>query len=200
MPVVNVPSISQCLALIDRYAMLDNIREHSHLVARVAEAIVAGLEQCERISGQAADRALVMAGALLHDIAKTICLDGSCRHDEEGMKICCRHGYPEVGRIVREHVLLSSFTPENYRDGRFPAREIVYYADKRVRHNEIVSLEQRYEYIIDIYSRENDEIRERIRHNFNRCAELEGYLFEFLAFSPDELPAQVNHAPFQKSL
>lgn len=179
--------------------MLDNIREHSHLVARVAEAIVAGLEQRSKSPENSTDRSLVLAGALLHDIAKTICLDGSCRHDEEGMKICCRHGYPEVGRIVREHVLLSSFTPGNYRLGIFPAREIVYYADKRVRHNEIVSLQQRYEYIIDIYSRENESIKNRIRQNFDRCAELEGYLFDFLAFSPDELTAQVNHAPFEKN-
>jgi len=179
--------------------MLDNIQEHSHLVARVAETIISGLEESETSSGKAADRSLVLAGALLHDIAKTLCLDGGCRHDEEGMKICNRHGYPEVGRIVREHVLLSSFTPEDYRRGRFRAQEIVYYADKRVRHNEIVSLQQRYDYIITIYSKENETIKKRIRHNFDRCAELENYLFEFLPFSPDELTAQVNHAPFQKS-
>ena len=179
--------------------MLDNIQEHSHLVARVADAIISGLEQSGRSTEKTADRSLVLAGALLHDIAKTICLDGGCRHDEEGMKICRRHGYPEVGLIVRDHVLLSSFSPEDYQRGRFPAQEIVYYADKRVRHSEIVTLQQRYEYIIDIYSRENDTIKRRIRQNFDRCAELENYLFDYLPFGPDELTAQVNHAPFQKS-
>ncbi len=179
--------------------MLDNIREHSHLVARVAEAIVCGLGDFGDDPVRAADLDLVLAGALLHDIAKTKCLDGSCRHDEEGMHICCHHGYPEVGQIVREHVLLSSFTPDDYQRGRFPAREIVYYADKRVRHNEIVSLEQRYDYIIEIYSRENEAIKKRIRENFDRCAELEQYLFKYLPFSPELLPRKVNPAPFLKT-
>ena len=178
--------------------MLENIREHSHLVARVAEAIVNGLGESAGKSVTSADLELVLAGALLHDIAKTKCLDGSCRHDEEGMRICARHGYPEVGRIVREHVLLSSFNPGDYRRGHFPAREIVYYADKRVRHNEIVSLEQRYDYIIEIYSRENETIKQRIRENFDRCGELEQYLFEFLPFSPDLLSRRVNPAPFRE--
>lgn len=179
--------------------MLDNIREHSHLVARVAEAIVCGLGGIGENSGRVADLELVLAGALLHDIAKTKCLDGSCRHDEEGMYICCRHGYPEVGQIVREHVLLSSFTPDDYRRGHFPAREIVYYADKRVRHSEIVSLEQRCDYIIEKYSQENEAIKKRIRENFDRCAELEQYLFEFLPFSPELLSREVNPAPFLKT-
>ena len=180
--------------------MLDNIREHSHLVARVAETIVCGLGAVLEKPLRPADIDLVLAGALLHDIAKTKCLDGSCRHDEEGMQICCRHGYPEVGQIVREHVLLSSFTPGDYQRGHFPAREIVYYADKRVRHNEIVSLEQRYDYIIDIYSRENEVIKRRIRDNFDRCAELERYLFEYLPFSPELLSREVNPAPFSEDL
>ncbi|NNK13299.1 MAG: hypothetical protein HKP52_03590, partial [Desulfofustis sp.] len=41
---VNIPSINQCLALMDRYEMLANIREHSFIVARVAETIVNGLQ------------------------------------------------------------------------------------------------------------------------------------------------------------
>lgn len=196
---MKVPSITQCLVLIERYGMLENIQEHSHLVARVADAIICGLEESERCTEKTADRSLVLAGALLHDIAKTICLEGGCRHDEEGMKICREHGFPEVGRIVRGHILLEDFAREDYRRGRFPAQEIVYYADKRVRHNEIVTLQQRYEYIIDIYSRENDSIKTRIRQNFDRCAELENYLFDYLPFKPDELTAQVDHEPFQMS-
>ncbi len=194
---MNVPSINECLAMMNQYAMLDNIREHSFIVARVAETVTANLDVPGTGDLTAPAMDLVLAGALLHDIAKTRCLDGSCQHAEEGMRICRQHGYPEVGRIVQEHVILSTFTPENYRKGKFSAREIVYYADKRVRHNEIVSLDLRLDYIIDHYSRGSERIRQRIRDNFALCLEIEQHLFSFLPFSPADLPRWVDNRPFE---
>jgi uncharacterized protein len=193
---IAIPAVNECLALMDQYGMLNNIRQHSFIVARVAETLVREIAHHSETAPPPPDLDLVLAGALLHDIAKTTCLDGSCQHDEEGMRICCRHGYPEVGQIVREHVLLKSFTPDEYERGHFPAREIIYYADKRVRHTEIVSLEERYDYIIDIYSRKNEVIKKRIRQNFDRCSELEQYLFKFLPFYPAELSDWVTPEPF----
>lgn len=193
---MNVPSINECLAMMDQYAMLDNIREHSFIVARVAEAIGTNLDLPAYTECMPPDMDLVLAGALLHDIAKTRCLDGSCQHAEEGMLICNDHGYPEIGRIVNEHVILSTFTPDDYRRGKFSARELVYYADKRVRHNEVVSLDLRLDYIIDHYSRGSEYIKQRIRHNFALCLEFEEYLFSFLPFSPAELPQWVDNKPF----
>lgn len=184
---------------MDSYGMLDNIREHSFIVARVAETIVSGLQLPKDQTSLAPDIDLVLAGALLHDIAKTKCLDGSCQHAEEGMLICFEHDYPEVGKIVNEHVILSSFRRDEYRRGHFPAREIIYYADKRVRHNEIVPLSQRLDYIIDKYSGGKAPIIQRIRDNFALCVELESYLFSFLAFDPADLADKVNPAPFSDS-
>lgn len=181
---------------MDRYAMLANIREHSHIVARVAETIVKGLQLPERQGAAPPDLDLVLAGALLHDIAKTKCLDGSCQHAEEGMLICAEHDYPEVASIVGQHVILNSFNADDYRRGCFPAREIVYYADKRVRHTEIVPLSQRLDYIIDHYSGGSDHITRRIRQNFDRCVELENCLFGYLPFEPDELAEVVDTTPF----
>ncbi len=182
---------------MDRYEMLANIREHSFIVARVAETIVRELQLPAAGPAGAPALDLVLAGALLHDIAKTKCLDGSCQHAEEGMLICTEHDYPEVGAIVREHVILSSFDTDDYRRGHFPAREIVYYADKRVRHTEIVELSQRLDYIIDHYSGGSDHITRRIRQNFERCVELENYLFGYLPFEPDELAEVVDTTPFR---
>ncbi|BDD86624.1 HD domain-containing protein [Desulfofustis limnaeus] len=183
-----IPDQAVCLELMEQYGMLDNIRRHSLLVARVAETLVGNLHIPADSRDFRPNRNLVLAGALLHDIAKTRCLDGSCRHAEEGQLICEEHGYPEVGVIVGEHVLLSSFTPEYYRRGRFPAREIVYYADKRVKHDQIVSLQERLLYIIDRYSGNLPAVEQRIRENFRRCQELERHLFSFLPFSAEELP------------
>lgn len=189
---IAIPSRPTCLALMEQYDMLDNIRQHSLLVAQVAETLVRYLHAPAVETVDVAGVELVIAGALLHDIAKTRCLDGSCRHAEEGQLICEEHGYPEIGRIVREHVILSSFTPDRYRNGIFPAREIVYYADKRVRHDQIVSLQDRLDYIIERYSDHNPLIEQRIKDNFLTCQELEGYLFSFLPFPADRL---LDHVP-----
>jgi len=189
---IATPSRATCLALMEQYGMLDNIRQHSLLVARVAETLVRNLDVPAAETSAADSIDVVLAGALLHDIAKTRCLDGSCRHAEEGQLICEQHGYPEIGRIVGEHVILSSFTPDRYRDGIFPAREIVYYADKRVRHDRIVSLQDRLDYIIERYSDRNPLIEQRIKDNFLTCLELEEYLFSFLPFPADRL---ADHVP-----
>lgn len=191
-----IPSRKTCLELIDSYGMLDNIRQHSFVVARVAETILQNLNLSFDKDILPPDRDLVLAGALLHDIAKTKCLDGSCRHAEEGEQICIDHGFPDVGSVVGEHVILKSFTPENYRSGNFGAREIVYYSDKRVTHTTIVSLEDRLKYIVDRYGDGSSYIENRIRENFQHCLDLERYLFSFLPFAPEDLAKLVSPEPY----
>lgn len=176
---------------MEQYAMLENIRRHSLVVTRVAETIVRSLELPRNGGITPPDIDMVRAGALLHDIAKTKCLDGSCRHAEEGQVICEEHGFMDIGFIVREHVFLSSFTPDLYKRGSFSAREIVYYSDKRVRHEEIVSLDQRLDYIIERYANGSQSIEQRIRDNFRSSLKLEEYLFSFIGFKPAELPDHI---------
>ena len=126
----SIPDRQECLKLFDRYNMLDNIREHSFVVASVADAILSHLQIPAGNKRVLPDRDLVRAGALLHDIAKTMCLDGTCKHPEEGRKICVEHGFEEVGSIVGAHVILTSFTPERYKIGQFGAEELVDKVDK----------------------------------------------------------------------
>lgn len=64
---------------------------------------------------------------------------------------------------------------------------IVYYADKRVRHNVVVNLDERLEYILDHYGKGTPDRRELIRKNFNKCLALEQHLFHWLPFGPKEL-------------
>jgi len=196
---MNVPSINECLRLMEQYAMLDNIREHSFVVARVAETILDNLHPPEKNGCTLPDRDLVRAGALLHDIAKTICLDGSCRHADEGMRICTEHKFPEIAQIVKEHVILSAFHRDRYRRGQFSAIELIYYSDKRVMHDTVVSLDERIAYIIDRYSSGNPEIIKRIRENFSLCVELETYLFQFLPFTTEALPHWVDCHPLAEA-
>ena len=188
---MTVPDLATCIRLMDEYKMLDNIRHHSLVVARVADALLCGLAD-ESGPAPPADERQVIAGALLHDIAKTPCLESGCDHAARGAEICRQHGYPDIARIVEEHVILGEHDPERYKNGIFTAGEIVYYADKRVRHTEIVSLEERLQYIISHYGNNDPHRHALIRENFERCREMEASLFAFLPFAVDELEHRVR--------
>jgi putative nucleotidyltransferase with HDIG domain len=189
----NLPDIANCFRLMEEYAMLPNIRRHSIMVARVALLILDGLSQNRTIQPFLPDRPLVAAGALLHDIAKTPCLHNDGDHARVGGEICDRLGFPEIARIVEEHVLLRNHDDERRRRGEFSARELIYYADKRVRHEEVVSLDERLDYIVERYGGGEAEIERRIRENFVRCVQLEYFLFSFLPFSPADLAQLVRN-------
>lgn len=184
---LRIPSEAECLRLMARHGMLANIRRHSLMVAAVADRIVTGLAgRAGIIPGDCAGP-LVRAGALLHDIAKTPCLRGECKHAELGGTICRQHGYEEVAEIVEEHVRLRRHEPERFRRGIFTAGEIVYYADKRVRHDEVVDLRVRRDYILEHYGGNDPQRLAAIAANFQRCLELEEALFDWLGYAPEEL-------------
>ncbi len=183
---IRIPSLAECVQLMEQYGMLANIRHHSLVVARLADQLLAGLCAFTPARPQV-DRNLVIAGALLHDIAKTPCLNSACDHAKIGADICREHGFPEIAAIVEEHVLLRHYEPDQYTKGHFTAREIVYYADKRVRHNVVVNLDERLEYILDRYSKDNPDRQQLIQANFSKCLTLEQYLFQWLPFAPEDL-------------
>lgn len=181
-----IPSLAQCIDLMDQYGMLPNIRHHSLVVARLAEQLQGGICAVAPDRHQA-DRHLVISGALLHDIAKTPCLNSACDHAKVGADICRRHNYPEIAAIVEQHVRLWDFNPARYEQGRFNALELVYYADKRVLHNMVVHLDQRLSYILKHYGKDNPKRQTLIRENFDKCLTLEHHLFRWLPFCPADL-------------
>lgn len=184
---IRIPSVSECQRLFEQFAMLDNIRNHSILVAAVAGGLVDGLIRTAKTPGPPANREETIASALLHDIAKTLCIKTGCHHADIGREICIDLGFPEIGEIVAEHVVLKNFSSELYRQGVFGAKELVFYADKRVRHDEVVSLTDRLDYILERYGDGNPAKEHHIRLNFNRTLELERYLFSYLDFTPEQV-------------
>ncbi len=180
--------------------MLPNIRNHSIIVAQVAEHLVNELNDCKNKELVLPERRLTIAGALLHDIAKTPCLNDSCDHAAIGGDICERHGYEEIAAIVRQHVVLRDHDPDRFRSGHFTARDIVYYADKRVMHEGVVSLSDRLSYIITHYGNNDSLMHERIRKNFNKCVQLEKFLFTFLPFQPNILCQRMQNSKLSPSM
>jgi uncharacterized protein len=195
----HIPSIDQCLEFHDKFEMFDNIRAHSFVVARVADALVDGLHRTCKIMGPLPNKEEVIAGALLHDIAKTLCIKTDCRHADIGRQICLELGYPEISEIVAEHVVLKNFTADLYKQGIFGAKEMVFYADKRVRHDQVVSLADRLEYILERYGDNNPAKEHLIRQNFNQTLDFEKYLSNFLDFPLEEITKHIAHAKFSTS-
>jgi len=97
------------------------------------------------------------------------------------------HGYPEVGDLVRQHVRLDEY-PSPITLGEV---EIINYADKRVLHDRVVSLEERLAYILGKYGK-IAEHRQRIRQLWEKTKEMETEIFRTLTFSPDDLTHLIN--------
>jgi putative nucleotidyltransferase with HDIG domain len=164
---------------MDKYQMLDNIREHSIVVAEMVRAISHSLVT----SGVQLSIDKAVAGALLHDIAKTLCLKTGGDHAALGREICLQHHYHEIADIVAEHIWLRSYSL----DGLYYEKEIVYYSDKRVLHTSVVSLDERMHDIIDRYGRNDSTLRQLVLMNFNICQGIEKKLFKKLDFGPEQL-------------
>ena len=178
-----IPSVQQCFALMTRYEMLENIKAHSVVVERIASLIARGLQE----AGENLSLDLVTAGALMHDIAKTRSLKTKENHSAKGAEICLQNRMDEVAEIVAEHVVLKSFSKE----GPVLEKEIVYYADKRVNHDQIVSLEERLAYLIKQYGNGDATLVRRMGKNFELCKQLESKLFSRLRFAPEDVAGMI---------
>lgn len=181
-----IPDLVGCQQLMDEYRMLANIKDHSIVVARIAEFLVGSLAE----TGREIPLDLAISGALLHDIAKTMCLNNNGNHAAMGMEICLRHGFDDIAAIVDEHVILKSAFP----DQDLSATEVVYYADKRVNHDRIVSLADRLDYILGRYGLGDPGRCHAIKKNFHRCLLIEEEIFANLSIEPSELAVEVERA------
>ena len=184
-----IPSTEQCFEFMAQYGMLDRIKDHSIMVERISRTIAQHLNKSGSFH---LSLGRISAGALLHDIGKTRALyEGETyawTHADIGKTICLDNNLDEIADIVREHLRLEGFDP----DGDINEREIVYYADKRVTHDRIVPLDERLEYLLDRYAKE-DELRSKmIRQNMALCARVEKKLFAHLPFEPHDLSLVVN--------
>lgn len=173
---VKIPSEEECRRLAAGMGMMEHIAAHSLQVCRVALLIADHLKQ------DGLDRELIRAAALLHDITKTRSLETREDHAETGERLLAGLGYPEVGRIVGQHVHLED-------RGAFaqPTEAgIVNYADKRVLHEEIVPLGERMGYILEKYGRTPERKRELLLL-WKKTEIFEKRLFDRLPFAPGDI-------------
>ncbi|MEE9910816.1 MAG: HDIG domain-containing protein [Deltaproteobacteria bacterium] len=164
-----IPGLAECEELMAQYAMLPNIVEHSFQVMHVALAITDNL-----IDSVSINRDAVVAGALLHDITKTRSLQTKEKHAASGGALLRELGFPLIAEIVEQHVAID-LNPA----GPIVEKEIIYYADKRVMHDKIVTLEERVQDLLIRYGK-TDEIRSLILQNLQQVFPVERKLNGFM--------------------
>lgn len=174
----NIPDQKTCRDLMSRTSMRPNIMEHSYRVCQIA--LFLGRQMNRRETGL--DLALVGAASLLHDITKTSSLATKENHAETAGDLLLELGYPEVADIVRHHV---RFKPEDL-DAPIAEVHLVNYADKRVLHTRVVTLEERFADLVERYGT-TPPVRERIRRTREDLLSLEGRMFGQLDFPPSRL-------------
>ena len=103
--------------------------------------------------GKKINKNLVIASALLHDIERL-----KENHVEVGANLLKKLGFPEVSEVVKKHSLYTigeeNITPKTAEE------KIVFYADKRVIGNKIVSMEERFK---DLEKRYNVDLSKEFK-------------------------------------
>jgi len=168
----------KCFQLMCDMQMPEHIMAHSIQVCRVGVCLVDFL----KLQGFQMDEQLVIAAALLHDITKNRSFETEENHALTGGQFLTDLGYPQVGELVRQHVRLDDYSDQK----RLTEAEIINYADKRVLHDRIVSLEERMSYIRERYG-QRLEHRHRIQLLWEKTEALERQIFRYLTFLPEDL-------------
>jgi uncharacterized protein len=179
---MRIPSKEECFKLLCETDTMDHIAHHSFQVCRVAMCLTDHL----RAKNFVLNRDMIEAAAILHDVTKTRSIKTGERHAETGSKLLNDLGYPEVADLIRQHVGL-----DVYGTALPTEAEIVNYSDKRVLHENIVSLQERMNYILERYGT-TPESREYIAINWKKTEDLENKLFCDLPFLPQDIENQVE--------
>ena len=172
-----IPDETACRALWTRYAMFSHIERHSECVAGMAEALA------RRAVETGATRhpelvALSLAAGLLHDIAKSYTVQFGGSHAQIGASwVVDSTGNHKVAQAVYHHVEWRWPLPEDLVHPVF----FVIYADKRARHDEMVSLDERYEDLLVRYGK-SEHSRAAIHRGLEHSKTIERVLSAQLEF------------------
>lgn len=177
-----IPDIAECKELMARFDMLPNIVEHSLQVMRVSLALTDHLKD-----GVVVNRDMVIAASLLHDITKTRSIKTKERHAASGGKLLRELGFPEIAGIVEEHVTIQNLNL----DGTVEEKEIVYYADKRVMHDKIVTLEERMHDLMQRYGT-GEEMRNFLLQNRKQALAVEKKISGFMKIDIRHALQEIN--------
>jgi putative nucleotidyltransferase with HDIG domain len=159
-----VPDQKECEKLWARFAMPEHIQEHSSRVAAIARSIAELAQQKNwHVNVDA-----VYAAGLLHDLGKAYCIKHGGAHTQVGASLVMEHvANPAIAQGVMHHV----FWPGEIDLKKFFLPLVIIYSDKRVKHNQVVSLEERFDDLFDRYGKDN-ETRKLIQRSKDQALDI----------------------------
>jgi uncharacterized protein len=174
----NIPTAKNCRQLLEKYNTPAHIILHCQKVWEVARVLGEGMLRRDH----PLDMALLQASCLLHDIGKyPSILNRSKFHDLHGERILEQEGFPDVASIVGQHVILRSKRGDPIKE-----EQVLFYADKRVVHDKVVSLKDRFIYLFETYAKTPEAV-DRLMVMKEDTILLERQIFLLLDFAPEEL-------------
>lgn len=149
------PSEEECFNLLKNAKINERVLLHSKEVARIAVAIA---ESMNAYAGCLLNPGLVMAAGLLHDIARE-----RPEHAKAGAEMISGLGYKAVADIVALHMDIDGRSAEALGEAA-----IVFLADKMVKENKAVPLEERLSESLAKFEG-NPEALENVKDRFNKA-------------------------------
>lgn len=179
-----VPDEAECMQLWEQYAMPPHIGRHSRAVAEIAAALAR-----RSVALGLADESLIdlaYSAGLLHDIAKAWSVKYGGSHAQMGASwMIAATGHRRLAQAIYHHVGWPWALPNNMASGRLAPTFLVMYADKRVKHDVLVGIEERFDDLLIRYGK-NDKSRAFIQNGRNQIRTIERVLSAQLEFSPHE--------------
>lgn len=134
----HIPTYSECLSILYKYQVSDKVACHGRAVAAVARRLAELLNG----AGLNLNIELVVAGGLLHDLAKS-----KPNHSKRGERVVRSMGFSRVGGIIASHMDL-----ELAADYVIDEAAVVFLADKLVQGDKLVSLTERFRLALDKFA------------------------------------------------
>lgn len=170
-------SLEDAYILLEKELVPEHIVKHSEKVALISLFLGCFLKE----EGESLDLQSLVVGALLHDIKKYESILTGTDHAFLGYQIFKKMGYEKIANIIKAHIRLDTNPSKT---SLLTEEEIVHYADKRVMHEKIVTLKERFEDLKARYGK-NKEILLRLNSLEEINYLIEKKIFSKLPFSPE---------------
>lgn len=151
----NAPTINECCCLLSHYNVEDEIIKHCQEVNMITLELLYSLQE----AGNKLNTDALKAAALLHDVSRS-----EKNHAKAGGELLKALGYNQVGSIIETHMDI-----EVDKNKEISENEILYLADKLVKEDRTVSLEERFGHSLRLYG-ENPKALERIKDRWSTAA------------------------------
>lgn len=171
-----VPSVGECFRIWQKYQMMLHIKAHCLMVARVAMTLAKRFAK----AGYPIREDLVLASALLHDIAKSYTIYFGGDHAILGCAWVMQEiQNPLIAQAVLAHVIWFFDEGEQaIEKNPCTLANLISYSDKRVQHDKLVTLSGRFEDLIKRYG-STEEKRRLININYAQSQKIENAFVRF---------------------